>query len=439
MAPGFIVFVSLLVIAQFALPKRYGFLPLVLAGCHLGNVEILPELTTARLLILIGLGRAISGGFMVVPSGKSRLDVIFILFSFFAVFSTLGHSADAYVPSPFNARLGMVLNIMGSYLYGRTYIPDIASFRRYAFALPLVLIPLAISMTIEQRTQQNLYFALGAARAEAAVRADKVRAQGPFRHPILAGCAGATALPFAFLLWHFGRRKTAVIGFAACLGVVLACASSGPLAAVALAVAAIIIWYKRRLLRMAIWSMIGFALLFSLVSGQGPWHIMSRIDLVGGSTGWHRAFLIDQAIAHLGEWWFWGSDYTRHWMPFGVSFSPNHSDLTNYFIHLGVLGGLPLVLCLFAFIVTAFRMLARRLPDLVETDAVVLWCAGASLAAHAISFVSISYFDQMYIFFYLLLGTVPGLVSSGSETLAPSFSTPEPAEPDPVKPLRYYS
>ena len=113
----------MLVIAQFTLPQRLGFLPLVIAGLHLGNTEILPELTTARLLILIGLGRAISGGYFAGSASRSVIDVLMGVFAAWALLSTIGHNADQWVPSPFNARAGLVLNVVGTYLYGRTYLP----------------------------------------------------------------------------------------------------------------------------------------------------------------------------------------------------------------------------------------------------------------------------------------------------------------------------
>lgn len=430
-----------LVIAQLTLPRKFGFLPLIIAGCHIGNVEILPELTTARVLILIGLIKAMREG-PPLWSSKSRLDVAMAFFSVIAICSTLGHEANQWVRSPLMERLGLVLNVLGSYLYGRAYLPDIDSFRRYASLLPLVLIPLAIGMTFEQRTRQNPYHLLGAGGQRATVREGKVRAQGPFRHPILAGTAGASALAFAYLLWYTGRRRRALLATVVCMAIVLASASSGPLAAVAVSAAAVFGWKWRHRLNWALWGGVAFAIFYVLYSGRGPWYLMASIDLVGGSTGWHRAFLMDQGFKHLNEWWLCGTDATRHWMPTGVSWNPLQTDITNYYLYLGIMGGLPLMLCLVACLFIAFRALGRRMLQLrmVESpDEMVLWCAGTSIATHALSFVSISYFDQMYILFYVLLGAIPGLVTGA--LLGPRGITPQAPtmEPVPVKPLRYYS
>jgi hypothetical protein len=396
-------------------------------------------MSPARLLIVIGLCRALAGGFMCWP-GKSPLDKVFYVFAFFTVLSTIGHKADYYFPSPLNARLGLVLNTFGTYAYARSYLPDIAAFKRFATLLPLILIPLALFMTLEQRTRKNFYYFLGGRSETSMQREDKIRAQGPFQHPILAGTAGATALPFTYMMWRLRRRRTAIIGFSACIGVVLACASSGPLAAVAVTFAAAAFWRWRSYLRHALWALAAAALLFNIVKGRGPWYIMASLDLVGGSTGWHRAKLIDQGFKYLGEWWLFGTDYTRHWMASGVRWNPNMVDLTNYYLHLGVTAGLPVTLCLMGFLLVSFRLLNARMKDLRganDTNEIILWCAGTSLAAHAVSFISISYFDQMYIFFYMLLGCIPGLVSTPIEQLRQIKVTPEPQGLIP-RPLTYY-
>ena len=82
-------------------------------------------------------------------------------------------------------------------------------------------------------------------------------------------------------------------------------------------------------------------ILLDLVMKAPAYYIIARADIIGGSTGWHRAALIDSAIRHLNEWWLIGTDYTRNWMVTGVSWSADNTDITNHYLYLGVLGGLP--------------------------------------------------------------------------------------------------
>jgi len=432
---------ALLAVAQLALPRKFAFVPLLIAACHLGNGEILPQLSPSRLLILLGLLRAITQGFFTFSPKNSLLDRWFIVLSIAALVSTVGHSGSPYIPSPFNARAGLVFNILGVYIYSRSYLPDYASFQRFALILPLILIPLALAMTFEKRTRINLYYILGARSDGAPVREDKVRATGPFQHPILAGCCGATALPFAYLTWLWGRRKAAILGGLACFTVVLACSSSGPLAAVAVGFAGLAFWRWRRFTKHLLWFMVGFALVYSIAKGRGPWYLMASIDLVGGSTGWHRAKLIDQGVNYLGDWWLWGTDYTRHWIASGTRWNPNMVDITNYYLQLGVTGGMPLMLSLMAIIACALRSLTVAMAPLrLRSDPKewALWLTGVAITTHAVSFVSISYFDQMYVLFYLVIGIVPGLINSLSSLPDAPLASRE-IETSPVKRLSYYS
>ena len=202
-----------------------------------------------------------------------------------------------------------------------------------------------------------------------------------------------------------------------CMTIVLACASSGPLASVAVFVVVVFMWKWREKLKLLLYGGLALATFYTVTRGRGPWFLMASLDLVGGSTGWHRAALIDQAYKHLDEWWLFGTDNTRHWMASGVRWNPNMVDLTNYYIHLGVTGGLGLTLSLVAILWASFGMLRERMNVLRQNsdpDEIVIWCVGGALATHAMGFVSISYFDQMYVFFYILVGAIPGLVNSRS-------------------------
>ncbi|MDX2187619.1 MAG: hypothetical protein SFV32_11850 [Opitutaceae bacterium] len=274
-------------------------------------------------------------------------------------------------------------------------------------------------MTIEKATQRNLYSVFGSGKEFAMMREGKVRAQGPFRHPILAGCAGATALPFALYTYGYLSRLQGVAGIASCLMVVFACSSSGPLAAFAVSLFAAFFWPHRIHLKKLLWFSVFFGLAYWVIKGRGPWFLMASIDLVGGSTGWHRAQLIDQGFNYLDEWWLWGTDYTRHWMATGVSWSPDHVDMTNYFLHLGTMVGLLPILLLMYLIGLAFRnglACVKAVYPVSRGDAFLVWCGLGALAAHVISFASISYFDQMYALFFLLLASLLTIRSTDATT-----------------------
>ena len=72
------------------------------------------------------------------------------------------------------------------------------------------------------------------------------------------------------------------------------------------------------------------------------------------STGWHRAELIHAAITHLNEMVAGGTDYAALDRLQGCLVE-NHADITNHYIKMGVLGGMPLMLLFIYVLVVAFR------------------------------------------------------------------------------------
>ena len=155
--------------------------------------------------------------------------------------------------------------------------------------------------------------------------------------------------------------------------------------------------------------------------------MISRIDLTGSSTGWHREALIGAAINHFDEWWIAGTDYTRHWMPTGILANQNHTDITNVYIMMGVVGGLPLMLLFIAVLTSAFVAIGRTLRLMADSpprDQFVVWTLGAILFGHAVTFVSVNYFDQTVILDYLALAAVSSLYASAVlETRAATSAT----------------
>lgn len=396
---------------QSALPRRLAFLPLLIAACHTPYNPFLGGLTVARVVIMVGLIRAVAKGWA-SWSPNNRLDLLMAVFVGVVLLSTVGHSWQPY--NPLVVRLRLVLDVMGTYLYMRAYLAEKDSLHQFSRSLVLVLIPFAFFLFAEKQSGLNSYAAVGAGNMISMVRDGKIRAQGPFGTPILTGTVGATAIPLILPLWRT-KRRLAIAGIVASLVVVYASASSGPIGTVAVGLAAVAFWKWRQYLKPALVGVCVMLVILHFIKERPIWYLMAIMDFVGGSTGWHRAYLIDMAVKFMGEWWLWGSDYTRHWMPYGLVAVPEHCDLTNYYIHLGVTGGLSVVFVLLAIIWKSFRLLGARIVSLRQVnnpDEFWLWCVGSALFAHAVTFLSISYFDQIYVFFWGLIGGLTGFVAA---------------------------
>ena len=275
----------------------------------------------------------------------------------------------------------------------------------------IMLVPVALEMFSERMTGQNRFAVLGGVPETCQVREGRIRAQGPFMHPILAGTVGAICLPLMVGIWKQDRRVAAV-GLGAAVMIVMASGSSGPMMSAIFAACALYFWRFRAHMRRLRWFVVFLYLGLNLVMKVPAYYLLARFDLAGGSTGWHRAELIDSAIRHLGEWWLIGTDYTRHWMPTGVTWSVNHTDITNHYLSMGVMGGLPLLFLFVGTFVVAFKYVGSALISLRDSDPerrFLVWALGASLFANAATCISVSYFDQSFLFLYLSLGAIGSL------------------------------
>jgi hypothetical protein len=295
------------------------------------------------------------------------------------------------------------------YFLFRTFVRNVADVVAVTKWLIGILLVLAVAMVYEKAYEHSAWERFGVIQTP--TRLEKFRAVGPFRHAILAGSVGAAVVPLFVALWS-RWRTLALTGIVASLVITWACASSGPLIALACGVFALSLWTCREYRRQIVWTGVAGLVLLELVMKDHVWFLMARVDLVGGSTGWDRAYLITQALAHLGEWWLAGSDYTRHWMPTGVPSSPNHADLTNHYIALGVDGGIGLVITYIVTLVLAFKNVGQildRYPDAPQNQRFVIWALGSVLFGHTINSLSISYFDQSVVLVYFIIACIGSL------------------------------
>ncbi len=92
---------------------------------------------------------------------------------------------------------------------------------------------------------------------------------------------------------------------------------------------------------------------------------------------------------------------------------------------MGVLGGMPFMLLFIALLVEGFSFIGQtlRMPELPSKSRFMFWALGASLFAHVVTFVSVSYFDQSFVFIYLTLAAI-GSARSGTVSAAKSIGRP---------------
>jgi hypothetical protein len=357
-----------------------------------------------RMLVLSGMLRVLIRRER-LAGDMNGLDWLMLAWAAWAMISSVFHK-DPSVALVY--RLGLIYDSLGIYFLLRIFCQSLDDVKNLCYFVAILLIPVAIEMIYEKAAFNNLFSFLGGVPDIPQIREGKIRAFGPFTHPILAGTVGAVCLPLVICLWR-QHRKMAIVGIVACLSMIIASASSGPLMSAMAAIAALFMWRYRHRTRLARWlAIIGYILL-DIIMKDPAYYVMARIDLTGGSGGWHRAALIESAFRHLHEWWLGGTDYTRHWMGSGVSWSPDHTDITNYYLHMGVIGGLPLMLLFIAILFKGFCFVGqaqRRSSELSVESRFMFWALGSALFTHTVTSISVSYFDQSFLFIYLTLAAI---------------------------------
>ena len=201
------------------------------------------------------------------------------------------------------------------------------------------------------------------------------------------------------------RRPAAALGAASALTVIATTGSSGPLIAAAIGLVALALWRLREHMRAIRWSLGLTLLALHLVMAAPVWFLLARMAVFGGSTGYHRAILIDHAIDHFSDWWLIGTKTTADWGYYMF-------DVTNQYVLIGVQGGLVLAAAVPRDDRRGVRCGRSRGAHVGAssgaTTAARLGLRG-SLLVHAVNYISVPYFDQNIVVWYLLLAMIATL------------------------------
>ncbi len=405
----------------------------MIAGCYipLGQALLLAGLHfyVLRVLILFGVVRIALRGEL-VEIRPNRIDAILI--SGVLVETFLFVLFDG-TNTTLTGRLGAAYDALGTYTLVRASIKSTDDALALVNACAVVTIPVAIPFFMESTSGHNPFAALGGVSPLSEIRNGHVRCSGPFRHAILAGTFGATMMPLfvGALRAGKGSRLLAALAIASSTTVVITSRSSGPLSAFAVACMGLAMWPLRGMMRLVRWGMVLGLLTLAVVMKQPIWFLIARVSDLTGGGGWYRSGLIDAAVRHFDEWWLVGTGYTAHWMATGAIVDPNSADLVNEFVFQGVNGGILAVILLVSLIVKCFKtagIAARTSTHPVRTQ-FAIWSMGCALLAHVTSFFSVSYFDQIVIFWYLVIGLIVGVAPKNAMVAAGELIRPATDRP----------
>jgi hypothetical protein len=396
----------LMCLLMLALPRRYALLPVLVLTCYMsmGQRMVIANLdfTMIRILVMFGWLRVlVRGEFARLKLSKVDKILIAWVVSGTVVYCVLWGTTAALIN-----RLGHAYDAIGLFFLFRVLIRSREDVDQMVRIFAVCIVPLAALIIGEKISGHNVFAIFGGVSEITVVRDGVRRCQGPFAHPILAGTFAATnASFFIALLWRQGRdRVLAAAGVIACIAIAVCSGSSGPVMSFGWAVLGFCLWPLRKRMRLIRWGLVFLIIGLQLVMKAPVWFLIGRISVFDGSTGFFRARLIDAAITNFFGWWLIGTQSTAQW-------GTGLFDITNQYIAEGVNGGvltmglfILLIACSFGTVGRTVRQI-RNSPKSVKIGT---WALGCALLAHATTYISVSYFDQNIVTWFLLLAIISG-------------------------------
>lgn len=391
-------------------PRRWSVIPLLVMACFVPSAQRIViatlDFSFLRIMVLFGVMRLILHkeylSFIWRP-----LDTAMVMWTISAMlFYTMRESSFG----AFVNRLGFGFDALGMYFLFRCLIKDWTDVDHIVLGYIWIGVIISIFFLLENRTRRNVFSIFGGVPPITSIRQGRLRCQGAFSHPILAGCFWASLMPLMAAYWwkSIKDKSLAITGLIASLIIVICCASSTPVVGVISGLIGGGAFFFRRSMRPIRWGVFLTLFALHLIMDKPVWHLICRFSAVGGSTGWHRYKLLNGAITHFKDWWFWGCSGQRVY-----SWGVHAGDITNQYVLEGVRGGF-FTLCLFvAVLVYAFKDVGKLWRHQTHNPyrLALAWALGVSLFVHCMNYIGVSYFGQMHILWYLLLAIIGSLTA----------------------------
>jgi hypothetical protein len=407
LSPIVLVAMLIAILLILALPRKYVIFPVLLFAflTPLGQsvYAVGVHWLALRIIFLVGLLRVVVMSFRskkpAFAGGFNTIDKAFLIcMAAQAIGTPLQYMNSGALINQF----GVLIDFLGGYFLLRALIQDEQDTYRTLKCLAVLSVILGLCMIREQLTLQNIFGTLGGGvRAIPEVREGKIRSQGVFQHSLTAGTFGATLLPLFFLLWRNGRAKAmAVAGVVGCTAMTICSNSSTPLLAYVAGILGMCLWPIRKKMKAVRWGLVIGLLGLQMVMKAPFWFIIAHIDLTGGSSGYHRAELVDQFINHFTSWWLIGTKDAGSW-------AYDLWDQQNQYVGIGESGGLVALVFFIAMISRSCAKIgiARKLVAGHRKEW-FLWFLGAALFANLVAFFGVNYFDQVKVVWFALLAMI---------------------------------
>lgn len=418
-------------VLMLSLPRKHVIMPFLVAVIliPLGDQIVVGgvHFMLLRCLLLVGWARMTWRTVLTrrdpFPGPLNSLDKTLIAWALSnaITFTILWGAFQAFVN-----RLGFLYTAFGAYFLLRYLIRDRDDIVRTVETLAMICAVLAAFMLREHFTGHNSFSVLGGVPEISEVRYGKVRAHGPFIHPIIAGTFGAMLLPLFVAVWsgRKGHRTLGTLGLVSSPLIAFASTSSTPLMTILAGTFALCLWPFRKSMRAVRWGLVLALVALEIVMKADVWFLIARVSALMGGTGWQRAELIDNFVRRFGDWWMVGTRSNANW-------GADMWDSINGYVNAGLEGGLVTFLLYIAVFVSAYRTigLARRSAEGDRKREWLIWALGAALFANTVAFFGITYFDQSAIVWYALLSMMSVASILATEPQSAPVAVPMVCEP----------
>jgi len=178
------------------------------------------------------------------------------------------------------------------------------------------------------------------------------------------------------------------------------------------------------------WGIVVTLVALAIVMNAPVWFVIAHINVIGGSGGYDRAFLIDTCMRHFKAWWLIGTNQNGNW-------GYDMWDMSNQFVAEAETGGLLTLICFIAIITKCFSRLGTTRKRVKPEQWWLLWCLGSVMLAHIFAYFGVAYWDQTQLWWFAFLAMIcavtalPVAPTAEKPVLAtsPSMMLPQMEEP----------
>lgn len=388
-----------LVILTLVVPRKFFLIPYIIAACFVPRDQRLVittlDFNVLRILLVAGVLR-------ILLRGEQRIirwnvfDKVFLAWAICGAITYIIQWADIRA---FIFQCGVLFDLVGFYWLFRQNIRSWGDIYFVGKAFSLCVLVMAPLVAIEWKTGENPFRILG--QVITYERQGRYRCQASFPISILMGLFWATLVPLFVGMAMMEKKKLIYwSAIAASIFLVIASASATPLITLFLVLLILCAFRWRRYTRQAFLTLFLSLIALHIVMDAPVWHLISRINVVSGSSAWHRYHIIDETIKHYNEWILCGVRSSRHW-----GFLTG--DMANQYLIEAVQGGIITFGLFITMLVIGFNTLIKCFEkSRNHKQQLFAWCLLICMIGHCIAFLGVSYFGQIMMLWYLMLSII---------------------------------